>query len=703
MKILAITQARYGSTRLPGKILLKVNGKTLLETHLHRILKSKKIDELIVATTQEPQSGLIIDIAKKMRVGYFQGSTENVLERFYSAAKPISPDYVVRLTSDCPLIDSKVIDRVIEKCLDEQLDYCSNTLDPTFPDGIDVEVFTYKALEKAFMEAALLSEKEHVTPFIWKQSTFLGGRLFSSANLYHNEDLSSFRITLDTASDFEVISNLIKMKGIDCEWLEYIDILKANNGLNGLNSTLLRNEGFQKSMIKDKTKLRIIENFAQSENYRSRIHDLIPGGAHTYSKGDDQFPEQSPAAIVRGKGSHVWDVDGNEYLDCSMGLTSVSLGHAYDPIVKRVQAELENGVNFQRPSVLEKDMAEKFLALVPQHDRVKFAKNGSIVTTAAVKLARAFTGRKLVAFPGDHPFYSYDDWFIGKTECNLGVPEEISQLSVTFKSCNIDSLRQLFEEHPDQIACVIMEPEKNSCGNGCSCSINVGDYLNQAIELSHRHGALFIVDEMITGFKTALPGSITKYDIKPDMATWGKGIANGFSFCALTGTKEIMELGGIRNEGDEKVFLISTTHGGETHALAAGISTIHEFISNNVIDHNHRIGNLLIDKCNSIIAKWDLNEYVQIIPCNWMPIFTFRNQKKEVCSGMRTFAMQEMIKRSVLFQGAFVPCFSHSPDDIEYFATAFDHVLELYKDALKQGYEKFLIGAPVKPVFRKKL
>lgn len=702
MKILAITQARYGSTRLPGKILLKVNGQTLLETHLRRILKSKKIDELIVATTYETQSDEIIDIAKKMNVEYFQGSTENVLERFYAAAKPSNPDYVVRLTSDCPLIDASVIDQAIDKCLNEQLDYCSNTLDPTFPDGIDVEVFTYKALEKAFMEATLMSEQEHVTPFIWKRSTFLGQELFSSANLYHSEDLSSYRITLDTEQDFEVISSLIKMKGVDCEWWEYIDVLKNNRVLNGVNSAI-RNEGFKESMIKDKIKLRIIEKFTESEKYRASIHDLIPGGAHTYSKGDDQFPQQSPAAIVKGKGSHVWDLDGNEYLDCSMGLTSVSLGHAYEPVIKRVQAELENGVNFQRPSVLEKEMAEKFLALVPQHDMVKFAKNGSIVTTAAVKLARAFTGRKLVAFPGDHPFYSYDDWFIGKTECNTGVPEEISELSVTFKSCNIGSLQQLFEKHPEQIACVIMEPEKNSCGNGCSCSVSVGDYLKQAIELAHYHGALFIVDEMITGFKTALPGSITKYDLKPDMATWGKGIANGFSLCVLSGKKEVMELGGIRNIGSEKVFLISTTHGGETHAFAAGIATIEEFQKTDIVSKNQAIGDLLIKECNASVERHGITNFVQVIPCKWMPLFVFRDNSREVSSGMRTLAMQEMIRRGVLFQGAFAPCYSHTKADVNYFAEAFDQTLSVYKNALDFGCEKYLVGEPAKPVFRKYL
>jgi spore coat polysaccharide biosynthesis protein SpsF len=241
--------------------------------------------------------------------------------------------------------------------------------------------------------------------------------------------------------------------------------LEKDIELFNINAQFKRNEGFKKSMANDKIELRMNVNFSESEKYKEAIHKLIPGGAHTYSKGDDQFPEKAPAAIKYGKGAYVWDLDGNKYLDCSMGLTSVSLGHAYDPVIDSVKKELELGVNFQRPASLEREMAEKFLSIVPQHDMVKFAKNGSIVTTAAVKLARAFTGRKLVAFPGDHPFYSYDDWFIGRTACNKGVPDEISTLSITFKSCNIDSLKVLFEKYPGQIACVIMEPEKNLCGN----------------------------------------------------------------------------------------------------------------------------------------------------------------------------------------------------------------------------------------------
>jgi len=436
-------------------------------------------------------------------------------------------------------------------------------------------------------------------------------------------------------------------------------------------------------------------NFSKSDEYRSQIHDLIPGGAHTYSKGDDQFPLRSPAAISKGKGVKLWDIDGNEFLDCSMGLTSISLGHAYEPVLARVREEIEKGVNFQRPSYIERDMAEAFLSLIPCHDMIKFAKNGSSATTAAVKLARAYTGRTHVAFPWDHPFYSYDDWFIGKTQCDKGVPQDSTRMSLTFPSLNLEALEKLFLDHPGQIACVISEPEKQAPQEP--------NYLEKLIALCHKHGALFILDEMITGFKTDFPGSITKYNIKPDLATWGKGIANGFSFCALTGKKEIMRLGGIKDVGSEKVFLISTTHGGETHAMAACLATIDEFKKHKVVQHNHSIGEALIQRTSTAISRSKLSDYIQVASTPWMTTFIFRDKNKDPCFGLRTLFLQEMIKRGVLFQGAFVPCFSHQQDDVSYFEEAFEESCVVYSKGLESSYREFLIGEPVKPVFRRYL
>jgi glutamate-1-semialdehyde aminotransferase/spore coat polysaccharide biosynthesis protein SpsF (cytidylyltransferase family) len=700
VKIIGITQARIGSSRLPGKVLLTIKGKTLLQIHLERAKASKLVNKWLVATTHEQGSDLICDIASKLSLGWFKGSLDDVLDRFYLAAKDYHPDYVVRITSDCPLVDPQIIDKVVKVCVKEKMDYASNTLIPTFPDGIDVEVFRFSALEKAWKDSFLPSEREHVTPYICKNSTFFNKNLFKSTNITAPQDFSKIRLTVDQKEDFDLLKLLIENIGSGKSYLDYIVYLNNNQNLLILNSNITRNQGFMKSEEKDNLKLRHITNFTESDKYRNQIHDLIPGGAHTYSKGDDQFPELSPAAISHGSGAYLWDIDGNKFLDCSMGLTSVSLGHAYDAILNKVKAELDKGVNFQRPSIIEKEMAEKFLALIPQHDMVKFAKNGSIVTTAAVKLARAKTGRKLVAFPIDHPFYSYDDWFIGKTACSRGVPKEIQDLSVTFNSCDLNSFKELFQKYPNQIACVITEPERSALGKGQFGDL-AKEFLKEAIELTHQNGALFIIDEMITGFKTAFPGTMTKYNLNPDLATWGKGIANGFSFCALTGKKEVMELGGIRNEGAEKVFLTSTTHGGETHSLAAGLACIEEFKNNDVIKHNHEIGDDLVNECNKVINQAKLNDYIEIIPCNWLPVFIFKDKEKSISMPFRTLVMQEMIKRGVLFQGAFVPCFSHTKDDVNYFVDAFKETLDIYSKALESGIGRYLIGKSVKPVFRK--
>ena len=434
-------------------------------------------------------------------------------------------------------------------------------------------------------------------------------------------------------------------------------------------------------------------NFTKSNEYRKKIHDLIPGGAHTYSKGDDQFPILSPASITHGKGSHVWDEDGNEYIECLGGLASISLGHAYEPVIERVAEELKKGNNFSRPSVLEREIAEKFLAMVGTHDMIKFAKNGSVVTTAAVKLARAYTGRKLVARPAEHPFYSYDDWFIGSTDVKSGIPSDISHLTVTFQADNLDSLKELFNKFPNQIACVISEPEK--------MNVLEQDFLKNAIELAHQNGALWIMDEMITGYKTDFPGSMKKYNVVPDMTTWGKGIANGFSFCCLTGTKEVMELGGIRNIGKEKLFLISTTHGGETCSIAAALATMEEFQKHNVISQNQSLGQKFIDGSKKVFANHGLSNSIKNLQFNWHASLGYFDNEGNNSFGLRTLFHQELIKHGVLFQGIFCPHFSHTEKDLEHILNAMDEACLVYKKGLEEGYEKYLIGEPIKPVFRK--
>jgi glutamate-1-semialdehyde aminotransferase len=316
-----------------------------------------------------------------------------------------------------------------------------------------------------------------------------------------------------------------------------------------------------------------------------------------------------------------------------------------------------------------------------------------VVTTAAVKLSRAYTGRHIVARPAEHPFYSYDDWFIGSTSCDFGIPNEIKQFTVTYKQDSLEDLERMFNEYPNQIACVISEPEK--------WIVLEPDFYQKAIALAHKHGALWIMDEMITGFKSDFPGSIKKFNAEPDFCTWGKGIANGFSFCALTGKKEIMEYGGIRRKGEPKVFLVSTTHGGETHGIAAAMATIDVYEKNNVIQHNHAIGDYFIRGVHEILTRRNLTEYFEITGFNWCVGLVVKNAQKEPDFFYRTLFMQEMIERGVLYQGILSPSFSHTTADIDFMLAAFDESCNVFERALESGYQNYLVGEEIKPVFRK--
>lgn len=423
-----------------------------------------------------------------------------------------------------------------------------------------------------------------------------------------------------------------------------------------------------------------------------RAQEIIPGGGHTYSKGPDQSPLLGPKLISHGKGSHVWDVDGNEYIDWAMGLTAVSLGHAFEPVLEAVRKELEKGVNFQCPSPIETELAELFLSVVPSAEMVKFAKNGSTVTTAAVKLARAYTGKKYVAYCSDHGFFSYDDWYIGAKPNNSGVPPEIAALTLTFKYNDIASVEKLFSEYPGKIACIILEPME--------FDLPKDNFLHKVKDICHKNGAVFILDEMITGFKLGFPGIHTTLGIEADLTTWGKGVANGFSTCMLAGKKDLMKLGGIDHD-KERVFLISTTHGAETHALAAAIASIKYARDNNTIASDEKKGIQIREQVEKLIAKYNLQKHLEIKghPC-WL-LMLFKDKEGVASDGFKTLFFQELIKHGILFRGTFNISVSHSDEDIRITIEAFDKAMEVYSKAIAEGYEKYLVGPPIKPVFRK--
>jgi glutamate-1-semialdehyde 2,1-aminomutase len=436
--------------------------------------------------------------------------------------------------------------------------------------------------------------------------------------------------------------------------------------------------------------LPVERDYSRSRALQQRAHRLIPGGCHTYAKGDDQYPEKAPGFIARGQGCHVWDVDGNEFIEYGMGLRAVTLGHAYKPVMEAACRQMQLGLNFTRPAAVEMEAAERLLEVIDGADMVKFAKNGSDVTTAAVRLARAYTGRDLIAICKDQPFFSIDDWFIGTTTMKSGVPQQISDLTVPFPYNNLSVLSELFERYPGRIAGVILEAE-------------AGDpprpgFLADIKLLCEQAGAILIFDEMITGFRWHLGGAQKFHGVVPHLSTFGKAMGNGFAVSALAGKKEIMQLGGLEHDRS-RVFLLSTTHGAETQALAAAIETIRTYREQGVVRCLWQQGELLRRLVYQSIANNRLQGFFELTgrPCNL--VFVTRDENRNPSQAYRTLFMQEMIRRGVIAP-SFVVSFSHSDADIERTAEAVFEAHVVYRRALDEGIDKYLEGRPVKPVFR---
>lgn len=445
------------------------------------------------------------------------------------------------------------------------------------------------------------------------------------------------------------------------------------------------------SLERAKDEAMVPKDFSRSRELQSKAHRIIPGGSHTYAKGDDQFPEQAPGFIVRGKGCHSWDMDGNEFIEYGMGLRAVTLGHAFEPVVEAAYKQMQLGLNFSRPAKLEVDLAESFLELVSGADMVKFAKNGSDVTTAAVKLARAFTGRDLVAICGDQPFFSTDDWFIGSTEMNAGIPQAIINMTLKFRYNDLTSLEELIGRNPGQIACVLMEAE--------AMVQPAAGYLEAVKKLCEEHGIVLIFDEMITGFRWHLGGAQQFHGVIPHLSTFGKAMGNGVAISALAGKRELMRLGGTDHD-QPRVFLLSTTHGAENQALAAAMETIHVYRERDVVGFLWKQGERLKELVSRSILENSLTGFFELLgrPCNL--VFATYDQDRQPSQAFRTLFMQELIQRGVIAP-SFVVSFSHSDADIDRTAEAIFEAHRTYRQALDQGAEKYLHGRPVKPVNRR--
>lgn len=427
-------------------------------------------------------------------------------------------------------------------------------------------------------------------------------------------------------------------------------------------------------------------------DFQERLLKAIPGGAHTYSRGSDQFPANAPPILASGKGVYVTDPGGRRYLDYGMGLRAVNIGYAESEINAAAIREIENGNNLTRPSMIELEAAELMVELIASVDMVKFTKNGSTSVSAAVKLARAFTGRELIARCVEHPFLSLDDWFIGSTPITRGIPKTVLGETKLFRYNDISSFESLIDQFPRQIACVVLE--------AATIEDPKDQFLHKVQSLCRQHGIVFVLDEMITGFRWHLNGAQHVYDIQPDLCTFGKAMANGFSVSCVGGRREIMELGSIEFAGRERVFLLSTTHGAEMSGLGAFVATVGFMRRHHVVEHVWEYGRKLIAMMQRQAEAHGVAHSFKVGGLACSPYFSALDAAGAVSLPLRTLFLQEMVRSGVLMPWVALS-YRHGDEELAATELAVDHALGVYRRALDSSVDQFLEGPVVKPVFRK--
>ena len=435
-----------------------------------------------------------------------------------------------------------------------------------------------------------------------------------------------------------------------------------------------------------------MSKFAASAEHTAAVNQLIPGGAHTYARGDDQYPEGMAPVIERGAGCRVWDIDGNEFVEFGSGLRANTLGHGFEPVVRAVQRYLADGVGFVRPHRLEREAAERLIDLIPSAEMVKFGVNGSDATSAAVKLARAYTGRDMVAVCRQHPFFSTDDWFIVTTPMSAGIPDSVRPLTVQFSYNDLASLEALFEVHPGQIAAVVLEAE--------TVEPPAPGFLAGLRELCDRNGALLVLDEIITGFRWHERGAQYLYSIEPDLCTFGKGIANGLPLSALAGRRDVMRLGGHVDDAD-RVFLLSLTAGGQPWALAAMLAVIDTFEQEGIAGQLHSIGADLRAGVQDAVAAAGLGDYFQLRGRDCNLVYVARDADGQPSQEFRTLVLQEFLEHGILAP-SFVVNAAHDPKAISQVVDAVTELMPVYRRALDDGVATVLRGRPVRPTIRRR-
>jgi glutamate-1-semialdehyde 2,1-aminomutase len=664
--VLAIIQARYNSTRFPGKVIQKIDNKTILEILIKRLSKSKYISKIIVACSKNPKDKTILDICKKLGVNYFTGSENDVLDRFYKAAKKYKGVNIVRITADCPLLDYQIVDDVISNFFLKKVDYASNIHPPTFPDGLDVEVFKFSALKEAYIKTGQSTEREHVTPFI------INNKRFKKFNLKNYKDYSFLRLTLDEKEDFILIKKIINnfKNNLNFNFKNIVTLYENQKNFFLINNHLTRNEGY---------------NLNTGQKMWKRAKNIIPGGTMLFSKNPDLFlPKFWPAYFEKTKGCNVWDLEGKKFLDLSlMGVGTNILGYSRKEVDDAVRKVIDKGNMSTLNSKEEILLAEKLVQMHPWSGKVRFTRTGGEAAAIAVRIARAATGKDKIAVCGYHGWH---DWYLSANISNSenlnshlmknlpiqGVQKKLKNSAFVFEYNNFNKLKDIVSHN--NIGAVIMEVSRNETPKN--------NFLENVRKLTKNKNIVLIFDECTSGFRETFGGLHLKYKVNPDIATFGKALGNGYAINAVIGNESVMNYA-------NKTF-ISSTFWTERIGSAAALKTLE--IMNKI-----KSWRIITDIGADVKKKWLQlskihNIKLDITGLDAMPRFDFTNNNNLY---YKTYISQEFLKKNFLATNSIYLCINHNKNLINRYFDILDSIFVKIKKSIDSntGVEKLLDGS----------
>jgi glutamate-1-semialdehyde 2,1-aminomutase len=666
MKTVAIVQARMDSTRFPGKVLRPILGTPLIEILLQRLGRATQVDQIVLATSAHPNNDELAAHAYQLGITVYRGSEDDVLDRYHAAAALAAADIVVRITGDCPLLDPAVVDAAVVALKSAAVDYVSNTDPPTYPDGLDVEVFTFDALRTAWQEARHSDEREHVTPYMRAR-----GR-FRVLGLRNETDLSAQRWTVDEPCDFEVVAAIFThfQPRRDFSWQEVAQLAQREPALFAANRHLIRNAGAAMST---------------GQKLWKRAKRAIPGGNMLLSKRAEMFlPEQWPAYFSKAKGCRVWDLDGNEYVDMSlMGIGTNILGYGQAEVDAAVHATIDAGNMSTLNCPEEVYLAEQLVQLHPWAQMARFARTGGEADAIAVRIARAATGREKVAICGYHGWH---DWYLAANlgdERNLaghllpglaasGVPGSLRGTVLPFNYNRFDELEALADAH--DLAAITMEVSRN-LGPAAG-------FLDKVRELATRRGIVLIFDECTSGFRQTFGGLHKLYAVEPDMAIFGKALGNGYAITATIGRREVMEAA--------QTSFISSTFWTERIGPSAALKTLEVMQRTRSWEQITRIG-------ADISARWLrlADEHGLAINVGGLPAlasFAFAGPR---ALAYKTLLTQEMLAQGYLASTSVYVCTEHTPQIVANYFAALAPVFRLIRECEDGRDVNSLLKGPV--------